>query len=127
MKLVAVLLLLLSGCVSLGSVGKTNLLRPGMSTANVESILGRPKQTEFIENKWVWKYQLHQPWVGFIPYYLVFDKSSKTLEAWYANQEEYYRNQQLWINAMPQQYTVHHSGSVDSNVNVSGTVYLEER
>lgn len=83
MKSVVILLFLFSGCASLGSAEKTNLLRPGMSTANVEGILGQPKQTEFIENKWVWKYQLHQPWVGFIPYYLVFDKGSQTLEGWY--------------------------------------------
>ena len=38
---------------------------------------------------------------GFVPYYLVFGKSSKQLESWFADENEYYRQQSLWLQAMP--------------------------
>ena len=83
------------------SVSKTNQLAPGMSTEQVRAILGEPKQTEFIADKWVWKYSLHQAWKGFIPYYLVFDKEKQVLQSWYADEAEYMRQQQLWLQAIP--------------------------
>jgi hypothetical protein len=50
-----------------------------------------------VADKWVWKYPLHQPWKGFIPHYLAFGRESQTLEAWVADEEEYLRQQQLWL------------------------------
>lgn len=85
----------------LGSASKTNQLSPGMTTAEVRSIFGEPSQTQFVSNKWVWKYSLHEPWKGFIPYFMVFGRDSQALEEWYADEAEYTRQQQLWLQAMP--------------------------
>ena len=72
-----------------------------MSPAGVRAILGEPSQTQFIANKWVWKYTLHQPWKGFIPYYLVFASETQMLDGWFADEAEYTRQQQLWLQAFP--------------------------
>ncbi len=111
--IVALLLsLFLSGCAGtgggLGSISKTNQLSPGMSPSEVVGVLGEASQTQFITNKWVWKYSLHEYWKGWVPYYLVFGKESKKLESWYANEAEYMRQQQLWLQAFPpkQKYEV---------------------
>ena len=97
--------LFISGCAGtgggLGSISKTNQLTPGMSPSEVKSVLGEASQTQFIANKWVWKYSLHQYWKGWVPYYLVFGKESQKLEAWYANEAEYMQQQQLWLQAFP--------------------------
>ena len=96
---------LLVGCAGTGgglnSMSKTNQLAPGMSTEEVKALLGEPSQTQFISEKWVWKYSLHQAWKGYVPYYLHFDKENKKLDAWYADEAEYQRQQQLWMQAMP--------------------------
>jgi outer membrane protein assembly factor BamE (lipoprotein component of BamABCDE complex) len=84
----------------LGSVSKTKQLSPGMKPSEVRSILGDPSQTQFISNKWVWKYSLHEPWKGFIPYYLVFSRDSQVLEQWFADEAKYMRQQQLWLQAI---------------------------
>ena len=72
--------LFISGCAGtgggLGSISKTNQLAPGMSPNEVKNILGEASQTEFIGDKWVWKYSLHQIGKGFIPFYLVFGKEN---------------------------------------------------
>jgi len=94
-----ILLSTLTGCFT--RVSKTNQLSPGMQPHQVRESMGDPSQTQFIANKWVWKYSLHEPWKGFIPYYLVFSKENPTLESWYANEAEYYRQQQLWLQAFP--------------------------
>ncbi|ARV17771.1 hypothetical protein AEP_00812 [Curvibacter sp. AEP1-3] len=95
----------LAGCAGpsggLGSVVKTNQLAPGMKSAEVKAVLGEPSQTQFISNKWIWKYSLHQTWKGFIPYYLVFNRDTQTLEQWFADEAEYAREQQMWLQAMP--------------------------
>ena|SRR5437588_230182 len=89
---VVVTLSLLVGCVGtgggLGSVSKTNQLAPGMGAADVRAVLGEPSQTQFVSNKWVWKYSLHEPWKGFVPYYLVFGRESQRLEEWFADEAE---------------------------------------
>ena len=72
-----------------------------MTPTQVRQILGNPIRTEFIADKWVWKYELHQYWKGWVPYYLVFDKRTQRLQSWFTNEEEYYRNQQLWLQAFP--------------------------
>lgn len=97
--------LLLGGCAgtggSFGSVSKTNQLMPGMTPSQVKEILGEPSQSQFVADKWVWKYSLHEYWKGWIPYYLVFGKESQKLDSWYANEAEYMQQQQLWLQAMP--------------------------
>lgn len=95
------LLVVMSGCATLGSVKKTNQLYTGMTVAEVRQTLGQPSQTQFIGNKLIWRYNLHQYWKGFVPYYLVFDKDTQKLDSWYADEEEYYRNQKLWLHAFP--------------------------
>ena len=87
-----------SGCAS---VSTTNQLNPGMSPNEVKNVMGEPSQTQFIAGKLVWKYSLHQPWKGFVPYYLIFRKEDQRLETWYANEAEYMRQQQLWLQAFP--------------------------
>lgn len=98
-------LLFLTACAGTGgglnSISKTNQLSPGMTAAEVRVVLGQPSQTQFISGKWVWKYSLHEAWKGFIPYYLVFGRESQTLEQWFADEAEYMRQQQLWLQAMP--------------------------
>jgi outer membrane protein assembly factor BamE (lipoprotein component of BamABCDE complex) len=99
---------LITGCTT--KVTRTNQLYPGMQPEQVKEVLGEPSQTQFISNKWIWKYSLHEPWKGFIPYYLAFSKENPTLEGWYANEQEYHRQQQLWMQAMPP--TQHHKVDV---------------
>jgi hypothetical protein len=72
-----------------------------MKPADVKTVLGEPSQTQFISDKWVWKYSLHEPWKGFIPYYMVFSRESQRLEQWFADEAEYVRQQQVWLQAMP--------------------------
>jgi len=97
--LFSLLISTLTGCAT--KVSATNQLSPGMQPQQVKTALGEPSQTQFVGNKWVWKYSLHEPWKGFIPYYLVFSKENPVLEGWYANEEEYFRQQQLWLQAFP--------------------------
>jgi hypothetical protein len=91
---------LLASCAGTGGgVSKTNQLAPGMSATDVRAVLGGPSQTQFVSNKWVWKYSLHEPWKGFVPYYLVFGRESQKLEEWFTDEAEYMRQQQLWLQA----------------------------
>jgi hypothetical protein len=96
----------LFGCSTFGTVARTNDLSPGMTITEVKGVLGRPSQTQFVADKLVLKYNLHQYWKGWVPYYVVFNKDTMKLEGWFADEQEYYRNQQLWIESMPQQVDV---------------------
>jgi hypothetical protein len=98
-KLLLIAALALTSCAG---VTKTNQLSPGMHPAEVRASFGAPSQTQFIGNKWVWKYYLHQPWKGFVPYHLVFNRNTQVLEEWYADEAEYVQQQQLWMQALPQ-------------------------
>ena len=103
--------LFISGCAGTGgglgsnpfsySSTKTNDLMPGMTPSEVKSLLGQAKSTQFIGDKWVWKYSLMEYGKGWIPYYLVFGKENPKLESWYANEDEYLRQQELWLQAFP--------------------------
>jgi hypothetical protein len=101
----AALFILIGGCAgtggNFGSVSKTNQLMPGMSAYQVKEILGEPSQTQYIADKWVWKYSLHEYWKGWVPYYLVFGKETQKLDSWYADEAEYRQQQQLWLQAIP--------------------------
>ena len=96
--------MLLSGCVSGGlnmdfynNVEKTNQLTPGMSHKDVLNLLGKPKSSQFVGDKVILKYSLHQEWKGFVPYYMVFNKKTARLVSWYADEAEYQRNQLMWM------------------------------
>ena len=94
---------LVAGCAT---VSQTNSLQPGMQPEQARAILGEPSQTQFVADKWIWKYRLHQMYKGFVPYYLIFDAKTHQLQAWYADEAEYMRQQQLWLQALPP--TQHH-------------------
>ena len=92
---VVVAFALTAGCASMGmnSVQKLNQLSPGMSSEQVQEVLGQPKSSEVKGGKLILKYTLHENWKGFVPYYMVFNKDNRTLETWYEDEEEYQRNQ----------------------------------
>lgn len=89
------LALSLASCTYHTNIKATNQLAPGMTAAQVRHTLGEPSSTQFVADKWVWKYTLAKPWTGNIPYYLVFNKDTQTLEQWAANEAEFARNQQM--------------------------------
>ena len=80
--------------LSMNSVQKVSQLSPGMSSDQVVAILGEPKSSEVKNDHLVLKYTLHENWKGFVPYYFVFDKDTRQLQSWYADEEEYQRSQQ---------------------------------
>lgn len=95
------LLFLFIVCLTVGctQVNQTNRLMPGMTADQVRAMMGEPSQTQFVNNTIVWKYSLHQPWVGFKSYYLAFDQSQK-LVAWASNEAEFARNQAMMLNTL---------------------------
>ncbi|EDM25782.1 hypothetical protein LNTAR_15237 [Lentisphaera araneosa HTCC2155] len=99
--LMSLMIIAMSSCTSigLGTVSKTNELSPGMHSEKVKEVLGEPSQTHFVKNKWIWKYSLHQYFKGWVPYYLVFNKDTQKLESWYADENEYMQQQQLWMQS----------------------------
>jgi hypothetical protein len=101
-RLVYLFLVMISliGCAALGSMRRTNSLAPGMSTADVQEIIGRPIGTEFVHEKWIWKYRLHEYGKGYVPFYAVFNRESMNLESWISDEEEYARNQEMWLRAL---------------------------
>jgi len=100
----SLLVLALASCAGtgggLGSVAKTAQLAEGMKPAEVLKVLGEPSQVHKVGGHVVWKYSLHEYWKGYVPYYLVFDGNGKKLQSWYADEQEYQRQQSLWINAL---------------------------
>jgi len=97
-----ILVLLLFGCagssLEFGSVEKTSQLHPGMMHENVIKLMGKPKSVQFVGDKVVLKYSLHEYWKGWVPYYLVFEKGSGKLKEWYADEAEYAQNQAMWMS-----------------------------
>ena len=97
--------LVLTACAGTGgglnAVTKTNDLVPGMTVPQVKNLLGDPSQTQFVGDKMVWKYSLHEPWKGFIPYYLIFAGEPLSLQRWYADEAEFIRQQRYWMQAFP--------------------------
>ena len=87
-----------------------------MTANKVTSILGQPASSQFLKGYLVWKYDLHRYWVGWIPYYLAFEPNSMKLVGWFENMNEYYANQQLWLEAMPKQHNISVEGTLDHNV-----------
>jgi len=114
----AIIIGFISFQVACTQVGATRRLSPGMTPAQVRAAMGNPSQSQFVNQKMVWKYTLHQPWKGFIPYYLVFSKETGNLESWEANEAEYYRQQSLWMAAFPPTQYLNVNGTIDHNVDV---------
>ena len=103
----------LSGCGGINAIKKTTYLEPGMKVSEVRNIMGDPISSEFSNGFMVWKYSLHQPWVGWVPHYLAFDKH-RLLVSWKANMGEYFATQELWLQSLPKTHNV--------NVNANHTI-----
>ncbi len=116
--LIATVLLGCAGVGGIGSINKTNHLRPGMTTSEVQELLGEPGQSEYVEGYLVWRYSLHQVGRGWVPFYLAFEGRTAQLASWQASVEEYYATQSLWIEALPKQHHV----NVDGQVEHQGTI-----
>ena len=88
-------LLLVPACTYHTNVRVTKNLAPGMTTEQVRAVMGGdPASTSFQSDHLIWKYTLAQPWVGNVPYYLIFNRETEQLEGWAANDAELRRNQQ---------------------------------
>jgi outer membrane protein assembly factor BamE (lipoprotein component of BamABCDE complex) len=92
--------IILSGCAGMqkkesNTADKTNQLSPGMSYEEVVRLLGQPQSSQFVVDKWVLKYSLHDPQRGWMPYRLLLDAERKRLASWYVDEEEYRRDQQM--------------------------------
>lgn len=125
---VFVSLAFLAGCAGtgggLGSAEKTAQLSPGMKSAEVLALLGEPSQAQFVADKAIWKYSLHEYGKGFVPYYLEFGRKSMRLERWFADENEYLRQQQLWLKAFQPMQPQNQSPSNDC---ASKYKYYEDR
>ena len=95
------LAMLCGGCPPTDTIRRTNHLQPGMTPEQVKEVMGEPIQTQFISERIVWKYSLHQSYRGHIPHYLVFEGTPSQLTSWFANQAEYERQQALWALRHP--------------------------
>ena len=98
---VIALIILLSGCASVPSAKKTVMLEQGMTMQAVMQILGEPAQAELAGDKLVWKYDMYSAGSGMLPYYLIFDNSTKKLEKWYVDKDEYEKNREFMLRASP--------------------------
>ncbi len=86
---------IVSGCTARSVVQRTNQLAPGMPYEEVVQLLGQPKSSQFVDDKWLLKYSLYGDKMGWMSYYLVFDKDRKRLASWYVDEEEYQRIQAI--------------------------------
>ena len=91
----AVACIVVAGCMSGGfnSVQKTTQLAPGMSYDEVVKVMGQPEGSKFDGDKWVLRYALHESGKGNVPYDLVLDRQSRTLQQWQMNEEDYQKGQ----------------------------------
>lgn len=79
--------------MALNSIQLTNQLRPGMSYTEVESILGKPKSSQMVGDKWVARWNLQEMWRGYIPYDMVFNPKDQTLISWSENTKAFEQSQ----------------------------------
>jgi hypothetical protein len=86
------LMSLLTGCAM--SRATTGHLAPGLSPAQVRTLLGAPQQASAMRGRVVWQYAVSHPPVGDIPYYLVFADKGQRLEGWSALPSEGVQNPQ---------------------------------
>ena len=128
---VLIMCFFLSACAEMqmefNTAEKTAQLRPGMMHKEVIGILGKPKSVQFIGDKVVLKYSLHEYWKGWVPYYVIFEKRTGKLQEWYADEAEYQQNQAMWMatfkNFEQQQETSRKAASLGESGN-TGT-YME--
>jgi len=83
-----------SKTMRLNSIELTEQLRPGMKYDEVVAILGNPKSTQTVEDKWIARWNLQEMWKGYIPYDFVFDPTDQTLISWAENQKAYQQKQE---------------------------------
>jgi hypothetical protein len=89
-------LLFFFGCAS-NRVTDVNKLQPGLSITEVKQIMGEPSVTQMKNGQLIYKYSVWQAFVGNKPYYLIFSQSDNKLASWYADENEYWRNQNAWM------------------------------
>jgi len=82
-----------SKTMALNSIQLTSQLRPGMSYTEVENILGKPKSSQVIDDKWIARYNLQEMWKGYIPYDMVFNTKDQTLISWSENKKAWEESQ----------------------------------
>ncbi len=85
---------LFTGCVSGGfdSVKKVNTLQPGMDYSEVVKLLGEPETAQFVNNKRVATFWLHQQWRGNVPMDLEFSADNKLI-SWRENSNKFAESQ----------------------------------
>ena len=105
----------------LDSVSKTNRLLPGMGLGEVKALLGAPSQTQFVGEKLVLKYSLHEYWKGWVPYYLVFGDEPPALQRWYADEAEYQRQQALWMQVVTPMQSSNNAGGAAASGTGAGS------
>jgi hypothetical protein len=90
--------LILTSCINtktmaLNSIELTAQLRPGMTYAEVESIMGKPKSSQTVNDQWIARYNLQEMWKGYVPYDLVFQADDLTLISWSENTKAFEESQ----------------------------------
>ncbi len=118
---------LTSGCgssnMALNSVQKTNELQPGMSYDQVETLLGKPRSSQMMNDKWVARWVLQEMWVGYIPYDMSFDPKTKELISWSRNEKDFQKSQdnlQIVADAMEEAEASSNKGSAKGNASATG-------
>jgi hypothetical protein len=105
--------------LALNSVKLTSQLRPGMTYAEVEKILGKPKSSQMADDKWIARYTLQEMWRGYIPYDMVFKAKDQTLISWNENTKAFEEKQtqlkQFADNLDKQATTTSSSGTLGGN------------
>jgi hypothetical protein len=103
-----------TGGLEFGNVEKTKSLKPGMAYQEVENLLGPPKSSQMVSDKWVVRWSLHEYWKGWVPYDLTFDPQTKRLISWTANEQAYQQNQQAM------QKVLESSGTAEAGTSEAG-------
>jgi len=90
---------LILGCggssnIALNSSNKLNQLQPGMSYDQVVEILGKPKNTQVINDNLIARWTLQEMWVGYVPYDMIFNARSKELISWSKNEGDFAKTQE---------------------------------
>jgi hypothetical protein len=131
--IVLLLMFLLNSCGSsnlgFNSVKKTNELQPGMSYDEVVAVMGKPKSSEMLDDKWIVRWNLQEPWKGMVPYDMVFDAKTKTLISWSENEKAYQEHQaklKVLADAVNES-TASSTGGGNASVNVPNDVSLQQQ
>ena len=80
--------------IALNSVNLTSQLQPGMTYAEVEGIMGKPKATSFQDNQFIARWNLKEMWKGYVPYDFIFTTDEKKLVSWSENTAAFEAQQQ---------------------------------